>query len=81
MDCSNYWSWYNDSDGELFMSIIGLVAGGGLIAIAIYMIASFILFECRRMNKTEKYLYVSVIINLVLLVLSLILSGIILIRS
>lgn len=77
MDCSNYWSWYNDSDGELFMSIIGI----GTILLAIFMTASFMIFECRRMNKTEKYLYVSVIINLVLLVLSLFLSGIILIRS
>lgn len=77
MDCSNYWSWYNDSDGELFMSIIGI----GMILLAIFMTASFMIFKCRRMNKTEKYLYVSVIINLVLLVLSLFLSGIILIRS
>lgn len=63
------------------MSIITLVVCVGLIAIAIYMMISFMILDYRKMNKTEKYLYISVIINIVLILISLILSGIILIRS
>lgn len=48
------------------MNLISLTACIGLIGIAIYMIIHFIIFDYHKMTKSEKYLYISVIINLVL---------------
>ena len=52
--------------GESIMNLISLIACIGLIGIAIYMIIHFIILDYRKMNKSEKYLYISAIINLVL---------------
>lgn len=52
--------------GESIMNLINLTVCIGLIGIAIYMIIHFIIIDYRKMNKSEKYLYISVIINLVL---------------
>ena len=51
---------------ESIMNLISLTECIGLIGIAIYMIIHFIILDYRKMNKSEKYLYISVIINLVL---------------
>lgn len=48
------------------MNLISLTACIGLFGIAIYMIIHFIIFDYRKMNKSEKYLYISIIINLLL---------------
>lgn len=52
--------------GEGIMNLISLTACIGLFGIAIYMIVHFIIFDYRKMSKSERYLYISVIINLVL---------------
>lgn len=48
------------------MNLISLTACIGLFGIASYMIIHFIIFDYRKMRKSERYLYISVIINLVL---------------